>query len=195
MTKRLISLVAMSFLILIPALHGQKKELEPQNSKITWEGRKVTGKHHGQIDLLSGFLEKSGDAFVDGQFVVDMTSLTNHDLKDDAENKAKLEGHLKSDDFFGIVKYPTSTLSIKHGKLKEPGVFTFTGDLTIKEHTHPVEFDANVDNIGEGMKFKGALTIDRSKFDVRFGSRSFFDNLGDKFIYDDFTLDFEVMLK
>ncbi len=188
-------MVAMAFLMLSPSIDGQKKELDETNSKITWEGRKVTGKHHGHIDLMSGYLEKSGDVFVDGQFVVDMTSITNHDLADDAENKAKLEGHLKSDDFFGVVKYPTSTLSIKHGKLKAPGVYTFTGDLTIKENKHPVEFDASVDETGEAVKFKGTITVDRSKYDVRYGSRTFFDNLGDKFIYDDFKLDFEVVLK
>ncbi len=195
MKKWNVVIIAMALLMLSPSIYGQKKELDTANSKITWEGRKVTGKHHGQIDLTSGYLEKSGDVFVDGRFVVNMASLTNHDLTEDPENRAKLEGHLKSDDFFGVEKYPVSTLNIKHGKMKEPGVYTFTGDMTIKEETHPVEFDALVDETAGSTQFKGTITVDRSKYNVRYGSRSFFDNLGDKFIYDDFTLNFEVMLK
>jgi polyisoprenoid-binding protein YceI len=187
-------IVAVGFLMAMPVLYGQTKQLDVENSKILWEGRKVTGAHLGQISLLSGFLEKSGENFGSGQFVVDMTSIVNLDLEDEATN-AKLVGHLKSDDFFGVDKFPSSTLAIKHGKLKEQGVYTFSGNLTIKEKTHPVTFEARVDEMGETLKFKGTLTIDRSKYDVRYGSKSFFDNLGDKIIYDEFKLDFDITLK
>ncbi len=187
-------IVAVGFLMVTPLLYGQTKQLDVENSKILWEGRKVTGAHLGQISLLSGFLEKSGENFGAGQFVVDMTSIINFDLEDE-ETNAKLVGHLKSDDFFGVDKFPTSKLAIKHGKLKEQGVYTFSGNLTIKEKTHPVTFEARVDEMGETLKFRGTLTVDRSKYDVRFGSKSFFDNLGDKIIYDDFKLDFVITLK
>ena len=128
-----------------------------------------------------------GDQLVGGEFVVDMTSISNEDLSGD--NRAKLEGHLKSDDFFGVENYPTAKLVITN-VVKNENTYKVTGDLTIKETTEPITFDLEE----AGDNFTTTLTIDRSKYNVRYGSGSFFDNLGDKTIYDDFTLDINLSI-
>ncbi len=186
--KKLTTLImAMGMLIFAPAVYAQTSELSVEESKIVWTGKKVGGSHTGEIQLLSGYLEKSGDQFVSGKFVADMTSISNDDIKD-ADSRAKLVGHLKSDDFFSVDEHPTATLEIDNGEEVSPGTYKFTGEMTIKGHTNAVSFEADVD----GETFSGKLTVDRSKYYVRYGSGSFFDNLGDNLIYDEFDLEFEV---
>lgn len=182
-----ILIMALGLLLMAPVAYGQKSELKVEDSKIAWTGKKVGGSHTGEIQLLSGYLEKSGDAFVSGKFVADMTSISNYDIEDE-DSKAQLVGHLKSDDFFGVDEYPTATLEIKNGEKIESGKYKFTGNMTIKGQTNPVSFEAEVD----GKTFAGKLVVDRSKYNVRYGSDSFFDNLGDNLIFDDFELDFKV---
>ena len=111
-----------------------------------------------------------------------MTSLTTTDLSGDW--KGKLDGHLKSDDFFGTAKFPTSTLVFKKIATKADGVYTVTADLTIKGISNPVTFDIAV----KGDTATTVVTIDRTKYDIKYNSKSFFDSIGDKAIYDDFTL-------
>ena len=160
-----------------------------EKSSVTWLGKKVTGKHAGTIGLKSAALEMDGDALTGGSFVIDMTSIK---CTDDMGNMtAKLEGHLKSDDFFGVEKFPTAKFSItKVASLGTPGDFKITGNLTIKETTKEIKFKANV---SDGYA-KADITVDRSDFNVKYGSGSFFDNLGDKTIYDDFNLTISLAL-
>jgi polyisoprenoid-binding protein YceI len=159
------------------------KQIDITESTITWVGKKVTGQHNGSINLQKGYLEMKGDNLVGGEFTIDMTSITVLDLKE-GKGKEKLEGHLKSDDFFGVATYPTAKLVITNASGND-GNYSVTGDLTIKATTLPITFDLMVN----GNTATTKLTIDRSKYDVRYGSGSFFDNLGDKTIYDDFELD------
>ena len=158
-----------------------------EKSNIDWKGEKVTGEHTGTIKLSNGTLEMKDGKLKGGEFVIDMTSLENTDL--DGEYKGKLEGHLKSDDFFGVAKYPEATLKIKSVKETDKnGVYNVTADLTIKGITHPITFTATLINTDGGIVANTNIIVDRSKYDVRYGSGSFFDNLGDKTIYDEFTL-------
>ncbi|SFE88545.1 YceI family protein [Thermophagus xiamenensis] len=187
MKKFLISIFSVGLFLTAPLAFGQKMELNVSKSSIVWTGKKIGGSHTGNVQFHSGYLTKSGDRFVKGEFVVDMTSLSNTDLEDEGL-RAKLIGHLKSDDFFSVEKYPTATLVIKNGVKVNDSTWKFEGTLTIKGISNPVSFEATAD----GQVFKGVLTVDRSQFDVRYGSKSFFDNLGDNLIYDDFDLAFEV---
>jgi polyisoprenoid-binding protein YceI len=164
-----------------------KKEIKVSESTIEWKGTKVLGSHTGTIDLKEGYLEMDGDMLTGGTFVVDMTSMECTDLK--GENKGKLEGHLKSDDFFGVNKYATSTLVITKAKKTDSG-YAVTGDLTIKGQTHPVNFDLTVD----GNNAMAKVVIDRTKYGIRYGSGSFFDNLGDNTISDDFELNVKLAM-
>ena len=116
-----------------------------------------------------------------------MTTITSTDLE--GEYQQKLNGHLKSDDFFGIEKFPEAKFVItKVAKDSKNGSFAVTGNLTIKSTTKPVSFKAQLVNGGAGIIAVADIVIDRSEYDVRYGSGSFFDDLGDKTIYDDFTL-------
>ncbi|NBC57637.1 MAG: YceI family protein [Bacteroidetes bacterium] len=165
----------------------EKKKVDVQNSKITWTGEKLTGSHEGTINLSEGYFEMKDGKLVGGEFTADMTSITVTDLEGDS--KKKLEGHLNSDDFFGVKKYPTAKFTIKTAAEKSNGVYGVSGDLTIKGKTNPIAFDLKMSK----NTAKTTLVIDRTKYDIRYGSGSFFDDLGDKTIYDEFTLD--IMLK
>ena len=164
-------------------IDGVKKEVNVNESKVTWKGYKVTGSHEGTIELKSGHLMMDGKKLTGGEFVVDMTSITNLDMAS-GEGKEKLEGHLKSDDFFGVENYPTAKLVITSAEPMNKNSYSVKGDLTIKGKTNPVTF---VVSIYEN-KATATLKVDRAKYDVRYGSGSFFDNLGDKTIYDEFDL-------
>ncbi len=177
-TVILVAFIAFSF----TSLETITKEVKIEKSKVTWKGYKVTGSHEGTIAIQSGTLKFEADVLVGGEFVIDMTSITNADLQ--GEYKDKLEGHLKSDDFFGVEKFPTATLVFKNVEVAGKNSYKVTGDLTIKGKTNPVTFDFSV----YGSKANATLKIDRSKYDVKYGSSSFFDNLKDKVIYDEFDL-------
>lgn len=156
--------------------------VKTEESKVTWKAYKVTGSHTGTVDLKEGSLIFDDATLTGGEFVVDMTSLVSTDLQ--GEYKQKLEGHLKSDDFFGVADNPTSKLVFTEVKSSGKNSYEVTGDLTIKGITKPVTFDVSV----YGSKATATMKIDRAQYDVRFGSGSFFDNLGDKTIYDEFDL-------
>jgi polyisoprenoid-binding protein YceI len=165
-------------------------KVNTEASNIKWNGYKVTGEHEGTINIMNGMIAMDNGKLVGGEFTIDMSSLTVTDLT--GETKGKLEGHLKSDDFFGVATYPNAMLKITKVKEKSDG-YHITGDLTIKEKTHPIEFVAVVSQEGEQMIARTRITVDRSKYDVRYGSNSFFDNLGDKAIYDNFDLSVELV--
>ena len=174
----MITMISFSF----TTIERFKKEIKVENSKVIWKGYKVTGSHQGTIALQSGNLTFEADKLVGGEFVINMTTITNTDLEGDY--KGKLEGHLKSDDFFGVTTFPTATLVFKDVKSTGKNSYAVTGDLTIKGITNPVSFDISI----YGSKATASVKIDRTKFDVRYGSTSFFDNLKDKAIYDEFDL-------
>lgn len=160
----------------------EKKVVDTEASKITWKAYKVTGSHEGTINLASGNLDFNGTTLTGGAFVVDMTTIDTTDLE--GEYKQKLDGHLHSDDFFGTATHKTASLEITSVKASGKNAYDATANLTIKNITKEVNFTISV----YGSKATASLKVDRSEFDVRYGSGSFFDNLGDKTIYDEFDL-------
>ncbi|AWX45439.1 UPF0312 protein [Flagellimonas maritima] len=163
-------------------IDGEKKEIKTSESTVTWKAYKVTGSHTGTIALKSGALEFDGDKLTGGEFVVDMTTINTTDLE--GEYKQKLDGHLNSDDFFSTASNPTSKLVFTNVKSTGKNAYEVTGDLTIKGITKPITFDVSI----YGSKATATLKVDRTNYDVKYGSGSFFDNLGDKTIYDEFDL-------
>lgn len=161
--------------------------VDTEQSTLIWTGRKVTGEHTGTIKIKEGNLDVNGDKLQGGSFVIDMSTIENDDLE--GEYKGKLEGHLKSDDFFGVANHPTAQFVITKAKAKKDGQYDITGDLTIKNITNEVTFPATVKVSNGQVTADAKIVVDRSKYDVRYGSGSFFDNLGDKTIYDEFDLE------
>ena len=159
-----------------------KTEVSTDKSTVTWKAYKVTGSHYGTVALQSGALMFDNGQLTGGEFVVDMTTLTATDLE--GEWKDKLVGHLKSEDFFSVEKHQTSTLVFTEVKQTGKNSYKVTGDLTIKGITRPVTFDMSV----YGSKATATMKVDRAQYDIRYGSGSFFDNLGDKTIYDEFDM-------
>lgn len=159
------------------------KKVDVKKSNIHWVGKKVTGQHEGTVNFKEGVLIFKDKALAGGKFVVDMPTLKSTDLE--GEWAQKLDGHLKSDDFFSTEKFPTATLNFKTIANKGNNVYTVTADLTIKGITNSVSFDMAIN----GKKATAKLIVDRTKFDIKYKSGSFFENLGDKTIYDDFELD------
>jgi polyisoprenoid-binding protein YceI len=181
--KKIKSIIVLAIILATTGLFAQNLTVDIEKSTLAWHGEKVTGEHDGMIELKEGWLSWNDDKLTGGEFIIDMSSITNTDLKD-AEYNAKLVNHLKSDDFFGVEKFPTAKLEIKSSENFSNSKAKVKAHLTIKDITHPIEFEAQKD----GNWFMAEIVVDRSKYDVRYGSGSFFDNLGDKMIYDDFTL-------
>lgn len=171
-----------------PAAKVETFKIDPAASKVEWEGKKVAGKHNGQIKIQSGTLLLNGNNLAGGTFKLDMNSISCTDLE--GEYAQKLVGHLKNDDFFGTDKYPTSDFVITKVTAAGAGKINVTGNLTIKGATHPISFAANVARSGKKVTATATnIPVDRTKYDVRYGSKSFFSSIGDKAIDDIFTLD------
>ncbi len=177
-----LALVVVFFTSAFTTIETDKKQVKTTESKVVWKGYKVTGSHYGTVTLKEGWLEFDNNKLVDGYFTVDMTSITSDDLS--GEYKTKLEKHLKSDDFFGVDNHPTATLEFTNVKQTGKNSYQVTGNLTIKGKTNTVTFPMSI----YGSKATANVKVDRSLYDVRYGSGSFFDNLGDKTIYDEFDL-------
>ncbi|MDJ1468458.1 YceI family protein [Cytophagaceae bacterium DM2B3-1] len=161
-------------------------------SSLNWNGKKVTGEHSGTIKLSNGSLDVNGTKLTGGTFTIDMNSITCTDITD-AEYNGKLIGHLKAEDFFDVAKHPTSTFKITKVTAKGGENYDITGDLTVKGITKPVTFPAIVKVSANQAEASGKITIDRTKYDIKYGSKSFFASIGDKAINDDFTVDFKLV--
>jgi polyisoprenoid-binding protein YceI len=170
-------------------METQKFEIVSTQSNIDWVGKKVTGAHNGTIAVKKGEIVLNGGKLTGGRFIIDTTSIKILDVTDPATN-AQFFGHLASDDFFSIEKYPEATLEIisVSGNRVE-------GNLTIKGITHPVAFDAAIDVNGDSLNASGKLVIDRTKYEMKFRSGNFFKDLGDTLIYNDFELNVSLTAK
>lgn len=162
-------------------------KVDVAGSAVKWTAYKVGGKHFGKISLKSGSIEMSKTKLTKASFEVDMTTLTVEDIS--GEWADKLKGHLLSDDFFSVEKHKTakfvSTKIVPNGK----GGFSVTGDLTIKGISKPITFDAVVKNEGGKITGTSAIKVDRTNYDIKYRSGKFFQDLGDKAIYDEFDLE------
>ena len=164
-------------------LTAQTKPIDVSSSSIHWVGSKViSGSHEGTMKFKSGAFTFKDDVITGGEFVVDMTTINCTDLEGDW--KMKLEGHLKSDDFFGVESHPEASLTIEQINAVAAGGYSAVGNFTIKGETQSIPFTIQPTDNG----LVAEVTVDRTKHSIRYGSDSFFDNLGDKAISNDFNL-------
>jgi polyisoprenoid-binding protein YceI len=171
-------------------------QINPSESAISWVGRKVTGSHAGKVPIQAGEVILEGEKIKSGTFGFDLSQVKVTDISDQKQN-AKLVGHLKSPDFFAAELFPTAQFTIDSAvpmakPLPSGENTTIKGTLAIKGISKPIEFPAKVavkDGIAEA---RGKAKLDRTQWDIRYGSGKFFQGLGDKLIYDEFEVDFDL---
>lgn len=183
----LASLLALS--LSVSSAFAQTYTVDPASAEVKWSASKVAGKHNGHVSLRSGVLEMADGGLSGGEAVIDMTTIVVDDIQDPGMN-AQLTSHLKSADFFDVENHPTASLKVtgvKPGAAE--GQYEVTADLTIKGVTKPVTLPVDVRPAAEGVSISAKLTVDRTAYDIRYGSGKFFENLGDKMIHDTFDLE------
>lgn len=170
---------------------------DASSSSLEWTGRKVTGEHYGHVNISEGVIAVENQAITGGNFTFNLTTLESDDLE--GENKEKLEGHLKSGDFFEVEKYPSARFEIvsvnPYSAADAAGVdttylgaaptHTITGNLTLKDSTKSVSFPAVVKIADEGVQAKAKFVIDRTSWGLHYGADK---SLGDKMIYKEVEL-------
>ncbi|MCA0931095.1 YceI family protein [Lutimonas saemankumensis] len=178
-----------TFLLFTMVVVAQEQyEAATASSKVNWKGSKPTGEHYGKVALKDGHFKVANGMIVGGEFNIDMNSIVVEDLPQDDKYNAKLVNHLKSDDFFGAATYPLAHFNVTSTEKKGDQTL-IKGDLKIKEKTHSISFLADVSVSDKNLYLKTeTFTIDRSKWDIKYKSQSFFSDLGDKFISDDIEL-------
>lgn len=189
MTKFLSTIMLFSIAFGLTAKEPQNfnGKVNLQESTIAWTGYKVTGKHNGLVNLKSANLNFEGNTLKGGAFEIDMNSISCLDMT--GEYATKLVNHLKSDDFFGVANHPV--VSFKTTRVVHQGqdLYKIEGNLTIKGVTKPIRFNSKVKDMDGKKQLTAQIKLDRADFNVKYGSGSFFDNLGDKTIYDEFDID------
>lgn len=173
-----------------------QSEINIAESIINWKAKKTlvtTSNHNGTVKLKSGFVIIDEGVLNGGEFVIDMTSVSNKDLG--GAMKEKLEGHLASNDFFNVANFPTAKLIMKKITSLENSRFSVTADLTIKGRTNEVNFDAVIEEIDNVISLKTDFEIDRTLWNIRFGSGTFFENLGDNLIDDNIEFSIIIVVK
>lgn len=158
-------------------------KVDVTKSLVTWEGKKFSGDHNGTVNLTAGQLNFQGKSLKGGGFTANMNTIK------DVDGNAKLEEHLKADDFFGVDKFPSASFVVKKVQGNAANVVV-TGELTMKGKTNSISFPAkltwNADKSVTATADK--ITINRTKYGIEYKSKSIFSSIGDNFIYDDFTL-------
>ncbi len=187
------SFALFSFIRITP--HSDVYKVDTGLSTLEWYAEKVSGKHNGTIKLSSGEISNTHGNYT-GTFDIDMSSIENKDVES-PEYRAKLEKHLKSEDFFDATKYPKAKFVLTSvtplTEAKAGLTHNAKGMLTIKDKTNEISFDIAIRMEGNKIFSTGSAVVDRSKFDVKYGSKTFFTDIGDKMIYDEFTLRFNVV--
>jgi polyisoprenoid-binding protein YceI len=186
---RVLTLAAITFLTSTAFAHEGHYSINTGSTTIEWLGEKVTGEHKGMISAKKGDLHFDGDELTKVYIVMDMTSMTCTDIEN-AEYNAKLIGHLESDDFFSTANNPEATFTSTAVNLLDAktGKYEVTGNMIIKGKSHEQKFEVIAIKEGDKVSASAKIVINRTDYNVKYGSKSFFEGLGDKVIYDDFTL-------
>src|SRR5690606_228329 len=171
-----------------------KFQILTTTSTVNWTGKKILGLHTGGISISDGYINMTNGKIADGKIHIDMASITVTDIPDPKTHK-EFHDHLLHEDLFAVERFNTSTLIIRGSNMVEGNKHQVIGDLTIKGITHPIEFIATVEQFTDFLHSMGEIKIDRTLYDLRYGSGKFIPNLGDKLIHDEFVLQFKVIGK
>ncbi len=169
-----------------------KFQIQTASSTVNWTGKKVLGLHTGTINLSNGYLEVSEGNITDAEIEIDMTTIVVTDIEDKKTLK-DFHDHLLNDDFFSVDKFKRARFKMTHSEGQGNNQYRISGNLTIKDITHPVSFLAKIEIFADFLHSLGEIVIDRTFYNIRYGSGKFIDNLGDKLIYDDFVMQFKLV--
>lgn len=169
-----------------------KFKIQQESSTVNWTGKKVLGLHTGTLSVAEGSLELDNEKVINGEVVIDMTSLTITDINDKKTHQ-EFKDHLWNDDFFSIAEFSTSHLKIVESTLTGKNEYKLSGLLTIKDITQPITFTGKIEVLTDYLYSTGELVVDRTLYNIRYGSGKFIDNLGDKLIHDEFVLQFKLI--
>jgi polyisoprenoid-binding protein YceI len=182
------SFLLVASLLFLPTLgFSATYQIDTAQSTIQWKATKVTGAHEGVIAIKSGNLRFEDGHFIGGRAEIDMATIRVIDIQNEEMNK-KLVKHLKSDDFFNVEQHPEAKIEIKEVQPINDHEYSIVADLSIKDVTKPIKFIATVRLTEVEAIAQAEMTIDRTAFDIKYGSGKFFENLGDKMIHDEFTV-------
>ena len=170
--------------------HTDHVRVDAEKSTVKWIGSKIASAHEGTINIQKGVLMIEHGTLIGGQISIDMTSIENTDQE--GKWKEKLEGHLKSDEFFDVEKFPLATITITKSIKATEYNYKISADLTIKGITHSITFDAEVNINKVEFVVAANIKIDRTKWDIVYNSGNFFKDLGDKLILDE--IEFDILL-
>ncbi len=174
---------------------AERYQADAEGSTISWKGFKPTESHDGTIKVSEGYVAFEGGNLSGGNFIIDMNTISNNDIEND-EYKGKLEGHLKSADFFDVEKHPFSVFAITAVEAGAEGKATVKGNLTIKGIKKNIEFPATVTVNGDAVSFVSEpFTIDRTEWDIMYSSGKLTETLKDKIIKDGIEITFNVVAK
>lgn len=161
-------------------------------SIVEWAASRTGKTHNGTVNITDGMLTFEDGQLIGGDFTLNMTSIKVLDIPTSNKMNAKLVDHLNSSDFFSTENQPTGKFVII-GSEPQNGKTFLKGKLTIKDITHDVSFLATIKNNGDAVEMTSdEITIDRTKWDVKFRSGKFFNNLKDLLICDDITISVKV---
>jgi polyisoprenoid-binding protein YceI len=181
-----------SFSMILEKSNPLVVSVDKNESTVTWKAKKVTGEHYGKVTIANADLDYENGKIQGGSFTMDMLSITVEDITDEGSNK-RLTDHLKSDDFFSVEKFNTSTLKITDAKTSNGKDYQITGDLTIKGIKNQVTFPATLEMVENKVITTAEITFDRTKFDIKYRSGNYFENLADRLIYDDVNLEVKLV--
>tara|TARA_Y100001935_G_scaffold239066_1_gene226224 strand:+ start:810 stop:1388 length:579 start_codon:yes stop_codon:yes gene_type:complete len=188
---------SLCFILLVTTIFGQNSlHIDMDKSSIKWKGTKSTGSYHdGLINVKTSQLDfDKNNQLIGGEIIIDMNSIICTDIQNKKSNRSLVK-HLKDDDFFGTDIFPISKLVITNVEKIDEQNFKLIADLTIKENTHPIEFIANIIYNNDTGLASGKIEIDRSKYNVKYRSKSWYPDIGDRFINDNFELFFNLLAK
>jgi len=168
--------------------HIEHVRVNEKNSTIKWVGSKVASSHEGNVNIAKGFLSIDHGTLVGGEIAIDMNSISCSDIESEKKNKYFVD-HLKDEDFFNTKEFPVASIKIMRAHKEKGNKYEILANLTIKGITHPIAFEADVSINGVNFLAKAKIKIDRTKWGVKYGSGSFFEDLGDKMILDEIGFD------
>lgn len=167
-----------------------------ETSRVNWIGYKLGGNHAGTIKLQSGAMSIDGDKLLSGSFVIDMNAIENTDMEA-GKMRDQLIGHLKSEDFFDVAKYPTAKFEITSAKKLDANNYQIEGNLTMKETTKNITFEAQIDKDENNVytATTNTFVINRTDWGVNYGSKNIFKDLKDAVILDDVEIKLTISAK